>query len=77
VLLAAREGDAKVTLVAGLTSDLVQKGASAGKWVQHTAGFVDGGGGGRPDMAQAGGKDPSKIPQALEAAKAKIAEVLA
>jgi alanyl-tRNA synthetase len=76
VLLAAREGEGKVTLVAGLSSDLVERGLSAGKWVQHTATFVDGGGGGRADMAQAGGKNPDKLPAAFDAARAKLSDML-
>ena len=68
VLLAAKSGDAKVTLVAGVTKDLVDKGVSAGNWVKEVAPVVGGGGGGKPDMAQAGGKQPDKIPAAIEAA---------
>ncbi|MCA9269704.1 MAG: hypothetical protein KDA41_14590, partial [Planctomycetales bacterium] len=75
VLLAAGEDD-KVTLVAGLSNDLVAKGHSAGKWVQQAAAVVGGGGGGRPDMAQAGGKDPARLPEAVEVAKKWIAEQL-
>ncbi|MBW3595975.1 MAG: alanine--tRNA ligase [Planctomycetes bacterium] len=77
VLLAAREGDSKVLLVAGISRDLVDRGLSAGKWVQAVAKVVDGGGGGKPDMAQAGGKDPAKLPQALETAKQEIEQALA
>mgnify|MGYP002623815783 CR=1 FL=1 len=76
VLLAAAQGESKVLLVAGVSKDLVDRGISAGDWVKHTAPIVGGGGGGRPDMAQAGGKDPSKLPQAIEAAKAKMEELL-
>ena len=76
VLLAAAQGGSKVLLVAGVSKDLVDRGVSAGDWVKHTAPIVGGGGGGRPDMAQAGGKDPSKLPDAIEAAKTKIGEML-
>ena len=75
VLLAAG-ADGKVTLVAGVSRDLVDQGASAGNWVKATAPIVGGGGGGKPDMAQAGGKNPDKIPEALEAAKQSIREML-
>ena len=68
VLLAAVQGE-KVLLVGGLSKALVQRGLKAGEWVGDAAGAVGGGGGGRPDMAQAGGKDPSKLPDALDAAK--------
>ncbi len=68
VMLIAGEGLDKVTLVAGVTRDLVDKGVSAGQWVKEIAPIVGGGGGGKPDLAQAGGKEPGKIHQAVEAA---------
>ncbi|MGB1816035.1 MAG: alanine--tRNA ligase-related protein, partial [Rubripirellula sp.] len=68
VLLAAVQGE-KVVLVGGLSRDLVDRGLKAGDWVGAAARAVGGGGGGRPDMAQAGGKDPSQLPAALEAAR--------
>ncbi len=68
VLLAAVQGE-KVLLVGGLSKVLVDRGLKAGDWVGAAAQAVGGGGGGRADMAQAGGKDPSKLPAALEAAK--------
>ena len=77
VLLATVAGEKKVVLVAGLTRDLVERGASAGQWVGAAAKAVGGGGGGRPDMAQAGGKQPEKLPEALAAALASIREMLA
>ena len=76
ILLAAGQEDGKVTLVAGLTRDLVDRGASAGKWVGEVAPVVGGGGGGKPDMAQAGGKDATKIPAALEQARQSIRAML-
>ena len=66
------EGD-KVTLIVGLTEDLVKKGLSAGKIIKELAPIVGGGGGGRPDMAQAGGKDASKLPEAIAAARGVVA----
>jgi len=71
VLLAAVQDD-KVVLVGGLSRALVDRGLSAGNWVGDAAKAVGGGGGGRPDLAQAGGKDPAKLPAALEAAKAQM-----
>ena len=68
VFLAAIQGTDKVMLLAGLSKDLVERGMSAGDWVKKVAPTVGGGGGGRPDMAQAGGKDPTKINVALDAA---------
>ncbi len=76
VLLGAREGDDKVLLVAGVSRDLVDRGVSAGAWVKAVAQLVDGSGGGKPDMAQAGGKSPAKLPQALEQAKAEMQKLL-
>jgi alanyl-tRNA synthetase len=69
VLLASAEQPGKVMLVAGVSRELVDRGLSAGEWVKAVAPAVDGGGGGRPDMAQAGGKSAEKIPQALKEAR--------
>jgi alanyl-tRNA synthetase len=68
VLLAA-PGDGKVQLVAALSRELVERGLDAVRWVKQVARVVGGGGGGRPDMAQAGGKDPSRVPEALAEAE--------
>lgn len=73
VLLASDLGD-KVLFVAAVTKDLVQKGVNAGNMVKEAAKVAGGGGGGRPDFAQAGGKDPQKIEEAIEAVK-KIIDV--
>jgi alanyl-tRNA synthetase len=59
-------------LIAGVSDDLVARKLSAGDWVKAIAPQVGGSGGGRPQMAQAGGKDPSKLPAALESAAAWI-----
>ena len=64
-VLLTSTADGKVHLAAGLTPDLVARGLHAGAWLKEVAPIVGGGGGGRPDLAQAGGKDPSKIPDAL------------
>jgi alanyl-tRNA synthetase len=56
--------DGKVNLVAAVTKDLTKR-FQAGKIVQEAAKLVGGGGGGRPDLAQAGGKDPAKLDEAL------------
>ena len=66
VLLGA-EIDGKVALLAAVTKDVIPKGAKAGDCVRESAKIVGGGGGGRPDMAEAGGKNPDKIPDALVA----------
>lgn len=61
--------DDKVNIIAGVTKDLIDKGYHAGKLVKEVATRCGGGGGGRPDMAQAGGKDPEKLDSALEFVK--------
>jgi alanyl-tRNA synthetase len=66
VLLGA-EIDGKVALLAAVTKDVIAKGVKAGDCVKISAKLVGGGGGGRPDMAEAGGKNPDKIPDALAA----------
>ncbi|MEN6452250.1 MAG: alanine--tRNA ligase [Thermoguttaceae bacterium] len=78
VLLGNRqEEENKVTLIAGLSRDLVDRGLNAVKWVKAVSSIVEGGGGGRPDMAQAGGKLPDKLPDALAAARTQIEKRLA
>ncbi len=57
----SRQGDDKVTLVAGISKDLQARKLSAGEWIRPVAAAVGGGGGGRPDMAQAGGKEPGQV----------------
>ncbi|KKB36374.1 alanine--tRNA ligase [Bacillus thermotolerans] len=65
IVLAAPTQD-KVNIIAAVTKDLIDKGYHAGKLVKEVAARCGGGGGGRPDMAQAGGKDPSKTEEALK-----------
>ncbi len=67
--------DGKVTLIAGVTPDLVTK-VKAGELVNHVAQQVGGKGGGRPDMAQAGGTNPAQLPQALQSVPAWVGERL-
>ncbi|MCI0681325.1 MAG: alanine--tRNA ligase [Gemmataceae bacterium] len=73
VVLIGWVNDDKVGLLAAATDDLVQKGVHAGKLVGEVAKLVGGGGGGRPNMAQAGGKEPGKLGEALVAGR-KLAE---
>ncbi len=75
ILLAAVEGD-KVSLVAGVTADRTAR-VKAGDLVKVVAALVGGKGGGRPDMAQAGGSDPSALPAALAAVEPWVRERLA
>jgi alanyl-tRNA synthetase len=70
------EDNGKATLLAGITDDLVKKGLKAGDLVKEIAPMVDGGGGGRPQMAQAGGKNPAKINDALARASEFVKEKL-
>jgi alanyl-tRNA synthetase len=60
----------KVTIAATSPKPAIDKGLKAGDWVKAAAQACGGAGGGRPDTAQAGGKDPSKTREALEAAEA-------
>jgi alanyl-tRNA synthetase len=67
----------KVTLLAGVTEDLIQKGLSASDLLKEIAPIVGGAGGGRPQMAQAGGKKSENLPQALQRAVEFIRQKLA
>jgi len=69
--------DGKATLLAGITNDLIKKGLKAGDIVRQIAPIIDGGGGGRDQMAQAGGKNTEKIDAALDKAGELIKEKLA
>ncbi|MDD6731024.1 MAG: DHHA1 domain-containing protein, partial [Eggerthellaceae bacterium] len=75
VLLASAVGG-KVSLVAMATDGAVKAGAHAGNLIKAVAGMVGGGGGGRPNMAQAGGKNPAGIPEAVAAAEEILANQL-
>jgi alanyl-tRNA synthetase len=72
-VLLASVTDGKVNLAAALTPDLVALGLHAGQWLKEVSPVVGGGGGGRPDLAQAGGKLPDKVPAALEKAREFLA----
>ena len=65
----------KVNLIAAVTKDLVDKGFHAGKLIKEVAAICEGGGGGRPDMAQAGGKNPNKLDSALDYVEKWVASV--
>ncbi len=77
IMLLGAQGDSKVVLVAGVSRELVAQGINAGDWVREVAPVVGGGGGGKPDMAQAGGNDPSQIATAVEKARQVLQEMLA
>ncbi|MFZ9737980.1 MAG: alanine--tRNA ligase [Prochlorotrichaceae cyanobacterium] len=76
VVLASVPEAGKVSIVAAFGSAVVQKGLQAGKFVGGIAKICGGGGGGRPNLAQAGGRDAAKLPEALEQAKQRLAEQL-
>ena len=72
VIVLASVSDGKVSLMASATEGAVKQGAHAGNLIKAVAGLVGGGGGGRPNMAQAGGKNPAGVDDAV----AKVKEVL-
>ncbi|WP_031515611.1 alanine--tRNA ligase [Desulfofalx alkaliphila] len=72
IVVLGADNAGKVSLVAAATKDIVKQGVHAGKVIKEVAQVVGGGGGGRPDMAQAGGKDASKLQEAMDKAYAVI-----
>ena len=74
-IVLASVADGKVTLIAGVTADLTAK-VKAGELVNFVAQQVGGKGGGRPDMAQAGGSEPAKLPAALASVRAWVEQRL-
>jgi alanyl-tRNA synthetase len=69
--------DGRVHLVANVAPAVVERGVKAGAVVRAAAAVAGGGGGGRDTMAQAGGRDPEKLPEALATARAEIERALA
>jgi alanyl-tRNA synthetase len=65
----ASAGAEKVMFVAAVSEDLIKRGLKAGDWVRETASVAGGGGGGKPNLAQAGGKHPEKLADALAKAR--------
>ena len=76
VIVLASDQDGKVNLVAMATEAAMGKGAHAGNLIKGIAALVGGGGGGRPNMAQAGGKNPAGIPAAIAEAEKVLASQL-
>jgi len=70
------EEDGKATLLVGLTNDLVSKGLDAGQLARAIAPVIQGGGGGKPHLAQAGGKDTAKLKEAIDKAADLIRQAL-
>ncbi len=77
VVILATAVDDKPQIIAAVTDDLVKRGVHAGELVKSVARVVGGGGGGRPSLAQAGGRDLSKLPEALAQAPELVAKALA
>ncbi|KAJ6850377.1 putative alanine--tRNA ligase, chloroplastic/mitochondrial [Iris pallida] len=76
VVLGSCPGEGKVSLVAAFSPGIVGMGLQAGKFIGGIAKVCGGGGGGRPNFAQAGGRQPEKLPNALEKAKAELIATL-
>ena len=76
VVLGGIPSEGKVSLVAAFSPAVNHKGVQAGKFIGGIAKLCGGGGGGRPNLAQAGGRDASQLPAALEAAKLQLTEAL-
>ena len=76
VVVLASDKDGKVSLMAMATDAAISAGAHAGNLIREIAPMVGGGGGGRPNMAQAGGKNPAGIADALKAAEAALTKQL-
>jgi alanyl-tRNA synthetase len=75
-VMLASVADDKVTLIAGATPDVVKRGISAGEAIKAAAPVVGGSGGGKPEMAQAGGKDTSRVDDALRTARSLVEGLL-
>jgi len=76
ICLLAAPGEEKVALISGVSQDVIARGISAREIAQTAAKILGGGGGGRDDLAQAGGKDASKLDEAFEAVRALLREKL-
>lgn len=76
VVILASTKDDKINFIAMASKDAVSSGAHSGKIVKEVAKIAGGGGGGRPDMAQAGGKDKGKVKEALEASYAILENMI-
>jgi alanyl-tRNA synthetase len=72
VLVLGTVVDDRPQILVAVTDDLTKKGLHAGNLIREIAGKVGGGGGGRPNLAQAGGKDASQLPAALDYARELI-----
>jgi alanyl-tRNA synthetase len=76
IVLGSVPEEGKVSLVAAFSAEVNKKGLQAGKFIGAIAKICGGGGGGRPNLAQAGGRDASKLPDALEQARSELKSAL-
>jgi len=76
VIVLGSVNEGKVNIIAGVTKDLINQGFHAGKLVKEVASRCGGGGGGRPDMAQAGGKNPEQLEDALNFVEEWVKSIL-
>ncbi|MEM9153878.1 MAG: alanine--tRNA ligase [Cyanobacteria bacterium P01_F01_bin.33] len=76
VVLGSSPKSSQVSWVAAFSPDVVKQGLQAGKFIGAIAKITGGGGGGRPNLAQAGGRQPDKLPEALAAARSQLQEAL-
>ncbi|MBW4551367.1 MAG: alanine--tRNA ligase [Aphanocapsa sp. GSE-SYN-MK-11-07L] len=76
VVLGSAPEPEKVSLVAAFSPEVIQQGLQAGKFIGEIAKLCGGGGGGRPHLAQAGGRDGSQLPAALQVAQEKLQSAL-
>ena len=76
VVLGSCPGEGKVSLVAAFTPGIVDLGIQAGKFIGPIAKLCGGGGGGRPNFAQAGGRKPENLSSALEKARSDLVSIL-
>ena len=72
IVVLGSEYEGKPFLIASVTDDLVKRGYHAGEIVREAAKLIGGGGGGKPNLAQAGGKDPAKLNEAVQLAEKMI-----
>jgi alanyl-tRNA synthetase len=77
VVVLGADIEGRPSLVAAVTSDLVGRGVHAGRLVKEVARVVGGGGGGKPTMAHAGGRDPERLPEALDLVSELVQSALA
>ncbi|GKV23927.1 hypothetical protein SLEP1_g33599 [Rubroshorea leprosula] len=77
IILGSCPGEGKVSLVAAFTPTVVGLGIQAGKFIGPIAKLCGGGGGGRPNFAQAGGRKPENLPSALQKAREDLVSLLA